>query len=151
MIVTKSGPDGNPGNRQSGYFFSIFVGGFFGCQLTLLGKKEAVKITCTTTFSSFFQTFLEIIARDELTDVTQKFEFDSEGVYHTGSCSEGSGGHDQLMTYLNGLPPETTHGLMRVSQANHWNKNRTSGMELIKKLQRTQQVRRGCIALPRAV
>ena len=99
----------------------------------------------------FFQTFLEIIARDELTDVTQKFEFDSEGVYHTGSCSEGSGGHDQLMTYLNGLPPETTHGLMRVSQANHWNKNRTSGMELIKKLQRTQQVRRGCTALPRAV
>ena len=73
-----------------------------------------------------------------MTDVSSQYNFDEEGVYHTGSVvSQEGNNHEALMAYLHSLPPETTHGLMRVSRANHWNKNRASGMELIRKLQRT--------------
>ena len=43
------------------------------------------------------------------------------------------------MDYLNdAIPTETTHSLMRVSQANHWNKNTVKALDLVRKLRLTQ-------------
>ena len=51
-------------------------------------------------------------------------EFDPEGIYHTKALED----HESLMEYLNSVvPTETTHNLMRVSEANHWNKNTIKG------------------------
>jgi hypothetical protein len=51
--------------------------------------------------------------------------FDSEEIYHTKSLDD----HETVMDYLNSaVPTETTHNLMRVSEANHWNKNMVKGI-----------------------
>ena len=50
--------------------------------------------------------------------------FDPEEIYHTKALED----HEGLMEYLNAVvPTETTHNLMRVSEANHWNKNTIKG------------------------
>jgi len=79
------------------------------------------------------ETFLNRISMDEVLE--ENAAFDPEGIYHTKALDE----HETLMDYLNdAIPTETTHSLMRVSQANHWNKNTVKALDLVRKLRLTQ-------------
>ena len=62
------------------------------------------------------------ISFDEV--LNENAAFDPEEIYHTKTLED----HEGLMEYLNSVvPTETTHNLMRVSEANHWNKNTIKG------------------------
>ena len=62
------------------------------------------------------------ISFDEV--LKENVSFDPEDIYHTKALED----HEGLMEYLNSVvPTETTHNLMRVSEANHWNKNTIKG------------------------
>merc|ERR1719510_59339 len=79
------------------------------------------------------ETFLNRISMDEV--LNENTTFDSEEIYHTKALED----HETLMDYLNAsIPTETTHSLMRVSQANHWNKNTVKALDLVRKLRLTQ-------------
>ena len=80
-----------------------------------------------TSKTNLFATSNFRISMDEVLD--ENTTFDPEEIYHTKALED----HETLMDYLNSaIPTETTHNLMRVSEANHWNKNTVKGGHITK-------------------
>ena len=82
------------------------------------------------------QTFLEIIAHDDVTNPDATFTFDPENIYNTENLED----HNTMIDCVRQkLPAETTHSLLRVSESNHWSKNRSFGLEFMRKIRQTRE------------